>query len=340
MTDPVLDSLSASHDLEGRPRISVVVPVRDRRRLLGSLIDALDAQTWRDFEVIVVDDGSSDGTGDSVRIRSVAGQPVTVIEAGGVGAVGARRLGVAQSRGEVLAFTDSDCRPKPGWLAAGMKAIEGGSVLVHGPTRPARPLEPFERSMWTDDDGLYPTCNLLVPRWAYDQFGGFSETRAQMLGFRPGGRAKGLGFGEDTLFGWDVRRAGLAVEYVEEAEVEHHIFPPDLADSLSRSWQGGAFPALVRQVPELRDTFLRYRVLLGSPRRVPFYLVVLGLLTRQRRMAWVSGAWWVAWRARDLRRTPVDWRTSLRWLPAEMAVDAFLGTALVVGSARSRTLVL
>ena len=64
-----------------------------------------------------------------------------------------------------------------------------------------------------------------------------------------------LGFGEDTLLGWRVRRTGTAV-YEPAALVEHEVFRTGLAEALSRSWMAGAFPALVREVPELRGTAL------------------------------------------------------------------------------------
>ena len=101
------------------PRVSVVVPVRDRRDLLRDLLAALDVQTFRDFELLVVDDGSVDGSAELAESTTVAGQPVRVLRQEGLGAVAARQRGAADSRGEVLAFTDSDCTPVPGWLAAG-----------------------------------------------------------------------------------------------------------------------------------------------------------------------------------------------------------------------------
>ena len=112
------------------PRVSVVVPVRDRRDLLRDLLAALDVQTLRDFELIVVDDGSVDGSAELAESTIVAGQPVRVLRQEGLGAVAARQRGAADSRGEVLAFTDSDCTPVPGWLAAGVGSIEAGAAMA------------------------------------------------------------------------------------------------------------------------------------------------------------------------------------------------------------------
>ena len=135
-------------------RVSVIVPVRDRRDLLGALLSALEAQTFRDFEIVIVDDGSRDGSGDYAEAHTVADRPVRVVRGPEQGAVTARQVGVEAAVGNVLAFTDSDCAPHPGWLAAAVDAIDDGAAVVNGRTQPARPLRPLERSMGSSDEGL------------------------------------------------------------------------------------------------------------------------------------------------------------------------------------------
>ena len=322
-------------------RISVVVPVRNRRDLLAGMLDGLEAQTFRDFEVVIVDDGSTDGCGEEARARRQRGLAVRVVQAGGAGAVAARRLGVEQAAGDALAFTDSDCVPRPGWLEAGVKALDDGADLVKGATHPARwPLAPFERSMASFDEGLYPTCNMFYRRVVYDRFGGFDGRGGEQLGFRMGGRARGLGFAEDTLLAWRARRGGAQVRYEEAAAVDHHVFAPDIVDSISRVAVIGAFPALLRLVPELEPQLLRHRWLFGPRSRLPFYATVGAVLLRQRGAVLAALAWWAAVRGQELRRAPVSrWRKAAL-LPAEMALDAATGTALLMGSARAGKLVL
>src|SRR5688500_18796144 len=141
------------------PAASVIIPVRNRRDLLERTLDALDRQTVADFEVIVVDDGSTDGCGELAAARTVHGRSVRVLDGGGRGAVHARQTGVACSSAGVLAFTDSDCEPEPGWLAAGLERIQAGADLVHGPTMPTRAVLPLERSVSERAGGLFPSCN-------------------------------------------------------------------------------------------------------------------------------------------------------------------------------------
>ena len=338
------------------PRVSVVVPVRNRRELLRRLLDALAQQTLTDHEVVVVDDDSSDGSGEEAERDAARGRPVRLVRnrlPGGAGALGggavaARRAGVAAARAELLAFTDSDCVPCPGWLAAGVEALEGGADLVQGRTIPQRWARPLERTLTVErEDGLYATCNVFYRRQAYEAAGGFDPDASRRLGFRPGAALAGLGFGEDTLLGWRVRRTpGARTAFAPDALVSHHVFAADATESLRRAWQTGGFPALVREVPELRDTLLVDRYLAGGRSRLLLYLGALGWATAPFRSAhrWSAGlcplALWGLARAESLRRGEPSWRRRLRVLPVDLAAEAVTAAALVGGSLRSRTVVL
>jgi hypothetical protein len=248
-------------------------------------------------------------------------------------------MGAAEARGEVLAFTDSDCQPAARWLSAAVAALDDGADMVNGLTQPMRPLRPLERSMGSGLEGLYPTCNLLFRRRAYEAAGGFDRGAAHRLGFRPTSRAQGLGFGEDTLLGWRVARAGN-VRYVPEAFVRHHVFEPDLRDTISRVLQAGGFPALIGEVPELRETLVHHRWLFGPRNRLPVYATAAALVARRRGLLAAAMAWWIAIRLAELRQPPVSWRESLQTLPVEMALDVLWCGVLAAGSVRARTLVL
>ena len=88
-----------------KPRVSVVIPAFNRWRLLAEAIDSVLAQSYRDFELIVVDDGSSDATASELA-KLASRLQFFVTERRGVSA--ARNLGVSQSRGYYIAFLDSD----------------------------------------------------------------------------------------------------------------------------------------------------------------------------------------------------------------------------------------
>lgn len=318
------------------PHVSVIVPVRDRRDLLGRLLDGLAAQTYRDFELIVVDDGSRDGSADLAEAEHRF--PVRVIRQQGAGAVAARDAGVAASQAAVLAFTDSDCVPSPGWLAAGVAAIDADNDVVMGHTHALRPRRVLERSLHVEDNGLYPTCNVFYRRTAFDAAGGFDAGLGKRIGFSLGRRAKDLGIGEDTLLGWRVRRAGPSA-YVPAADVGHAVFPFELKDHFSRTLQAGAFPGLVKQVPELRRSMLQARVFLGTS-RVALYLACVLLVAQLPYQALVAVAVFAGVQLGRVLRAPGSLKRRLLAYPIVVATDVVTAGALLAGSIRSLSLVL
>lgn len=93
-------------------RISVVVPVKDDARHLERLLALLAEQTLAPFEIVVVDDGSTD---DSAEVARAAGARVVVHQGAGIPASTAH--GFDEARGEVLARLDADSEPGPDWIA-------------------------------------------------------------------------------------------------------------------------------------------------------------------------------------------------------------------------------
>lgn len=90
-----------------QPSISIILPTRDRARLLRRAIASVQAQTWRDFELIVVDDASTDDT--AAVLGALADPRLRVIRHEvGRGAAVARNAGIAAARGEYVAFMDDD----------------------------------------------------------------------------------------------------------------------------------------------------------------------------------------------------------------------------------------
>ena len=93
-------------DANLKPRVSIVLPVYNAERTLAATLDSVWAQTFGDFELLVVNDGSTDGTG-----ALLAGQSdprLQVIDGRHGGASASRNRGVAQARGELVAFLDGD----------------------------------------------------------------------------------------------------------------------------------------------------------------------------------------------------------------------------------------
>jgi glycosyltransferase involved in cell wall biosynthesis len=112
--------------------ISVVVPVRDAADHLGEQLEALAAQDYRGrWEVVIADNGSTDGSVEVAR-RGLARLPDgrLVRAPGGSSAARARNAGVAEARGDFLAFCDADDVVDPGWLSALADAARGGDLVA------------------------------------------------------------------------------------------------------------------------------------------------------------------------------------------------------------------
>lgn len=235
-------------------RASVIVPAHNASTTLPRTLAALATQEIDEaFEVIVVDDGSTDQTSE---VAAEAGaRLVRRDRAAGPGA--ARNAGVAAARGEVLAFTDADCAPTAGWLAAGISALETAQV-VQGSVlpRPDVAVGPFDRSIWvTRLNGLFVSASMFVRREAFERVGGFDDGLLDLVGSH---------FGEDITFGWRARRAGIETSFCAEALVHHEVFARGPVEMIRERQRLAYFCELVRRVPELRETFFHRRFFLNQ----------------------------------------------------------------------------
>lgn len=195
------------------PHVSVIVPVHGDRGGLAATLAALAAQDYEgDVQVIVVDNGDNPGL-------PAPGGGVEVVAEAAPGSYAARNAGVAAARGEVLAFTDADCRPTPTWLSSGVAALlaaPGGAiggridVLLNGgrPTGAALwdRLHGLRQDTYVLRDGYAATANLIVMRAVFEAIGPFDG------GLRSGG---------DREWGERATRAGTRVLYRPDVVVEH-----------------------------------------------------------------------------------------------------------------------
>jgi len=314
--------------------VTVVVPARDAAPTLPALLDALAALVLPDgtgLQVVLADDGSTDGTAALAAAHPLG---VRVVAGSGRGPAAARNAAVAHADGEVLAFTDADCAPTPGWLVAGLAALDAGADLVQGAVQPPPDVHvgPFDRTVRVGQPTqLYETANLLVRRELFDRLGGFESWL---------GTATAKELGEDAWLGWRAVRAGARTTFAADALVHHAVFPGTPRSFVGERARLRFFPALVGRIPELRDAFCYRRVFL-TRRTALFDLAVVGVLgaavTRRRwplltvlpyaRLVWRLARVWGA------RRGPVV-------AAANVAADAVGAASLAAGSARTRAPVL
>ena len=112
-------------DLKKNPKVSVIIPTYNRKGYIPDAIDSVLEQTYKDFEIIVVDDGSTDGTGEILRKRY--GEKIRYFSKENGGCASARNFGVRMARGEYIAFLDSDDRYLPNKLEDQVVLLERNS---------------------------------------------------------------------------------------------------------------------------------------------------------------------------------------------------------------------
>ena len=319
------------------PPVSVVLVTSGRRDLVGRAVDCLAAQTYPAAltEVLVVDNASDDGTSELLATR-----PVTVLrEDVHAPVAAARNRAVAQASGEVVAFTDDDCRPTPTWLEGLVAGMRETTALVQGRTYadPAQELRPLSRTQWVPAEaGLYETSNIAYSAKALAGAGGFDESFAGEVEQVLGRRFARYPFGEDTDLAWRVKRDGGASRFAATAVVHHNVFDPDPPYLLRRAVVSAAWPLLVRHVPGLGDLLIGGVVL--GPHRARVLLAVAGVAaTTAQPWALVTA---LPWAARTIQPTRPGRRQRLKAAPVLALRDLVETGALVYGSIRARRLVL
>jgi hypothetical protein len=314
--------------------LSVIVPAHDAAATLPRTLAAIRAQHGApEYEVLVVDDGSSDGSGE---LASDAG--AQVVHTDGVGSGKARNRGVAEARGELIAFTDADCFPTPGWLRAGACCLADADLVVGAVAPdPSTPLGPFDRTLWVErETGLYETANLFIRRDLFERVGGF-EGWLSDPGTPRGWTNPELG--EDVWLGWRARRAGARPAFCPDALVHHAVHRREPSGYVGERRRLRHFPAMAARVPELREQFFVARWFL-SRRSVEFDAALVGLVAASIARSRVPLAAALPY-ARTVARRAKPYRRRAPIVAAvDVAADAVGFASLVEGSARNRTVVL
>jgi cellulose synthase/poly-beta-1,6-N-acetylglucosamine synthase-like glycosyltransferase len=297
----------------------VIVPVRDGEPTIADCLDAILATDYPPDrrEILVVDNGSSDGTAALIQAR-----PVRYLREPKRGVSNARNRGIAESRGEILAFVDADCLVEPQWLAELVRPFENSEVgavggdLKHTPPttaaerQAARLLGNWQRFAFTSNPAYPITANAAYRRDVLERIGGFDPhmPRAQDVEL-------GLRFQE---------RSGRRLAYAENATARHR----------NRATQLGFFRQQLGWAYGAGLVGAKYEALGGDPVNPPrireitrtargLGIVLLAGIRRRGRREWIEDAWFdllrqVAWwiGARSgLRRGARIWRPPSRGAP-------------------------
>ncbi len=196
-------------------RMSVIIATKDRAEYLDRALQSLGTQIGApSFEVIVVDNGSTDATPHVVEhARESQTYEITYVYEERPNRGAARNRGIAVAQGHLLVFCDDDVYAPPSFLGAHDAAHTVSNLVVNGPIlnvpsyheRPKPALVNFSRAFLC-------TCNASVPRVAVDAVGGFDE-QFHLYGW------------EDTDLGVRLREHGMRWRFAWDAYI-WHIKPP------------------------------------------------------------------------------------------------------------------
>ncbi len=313
------------------PRVSVVVSTFDRPERLTGLLAALRSQRLPadQFEVIIVDNGSGPATGavlegelgrGELRLRTIRHE-ITLGPAGG------RNSGWRSAGAPLIAFTDDDCVPDPGWLEAGLAAaVARPGTIIQGRTEP----DPRElggdvllsRTVSVTRLGpQYETCNIFYPRAMIESLGGFDER----FGLRPAG--------EDTDLAWRALERGYEATFADGALVHHAVQRLGIVGTLCDASRWGACARLFAVHPQTRA--ILHRRLFWNVWHFLLLRSALALLAPGwlRRLVLTRHA--LSLRARGAQAGAGAWS-----MPFLLLYDAIETAAMLRGAVRHRTVVL
>lgn len=197
------------------PRVTVVICARDAERTLEACLTSMRALRYPNYEVVVVNDGSTDATGAIARRYP----EFTLIEQENRGLSVARNVGAAAASGEIVAYTDSDCVADPDWLTYLVYKFREGFVAVGGPNLSppeeervpacvaASPGGPTHVLLSDDVAEHIPGCNMAFRK----------KTLDEIRGFDPIYRAAG----DDVDLCWRLQKAGHEIGFSPAAVVWH-----------------------------------------------------------------------------------------------------------------------
>ena len=221
--------------LDHDPLVSVVIACPGDSWMLQECLKALGAQSYRNFEVIVLPDGDMPGQSSD---GSAGGMDVKVLPTGKVRPAEKRNLGIKEAKGEIVAFIDDDAYPDAHWLEYAVKYFGDETIGAVGGPGVTPPNDPYLAKVGgrVYDNRLvsgnyryrykaggvrrdvddYPSCNLLVRTDLLRKINGYRTD------FWPG---------EDTLLCKDIIDAGKRIVYDPWVIVNHHrrrLFGPHL----------------------------------------------------------------------------------------------------------------
>jgi len=241
---------------------SIVIPSYNSANTIRACLDAVTAQDWPGpYEVIVVD-SSDDATPQLIRAHFPGVKLVSLRHKTDPGT--ARNIGVAQAKGEILAFIDSDCIASPDWLRQLVAHHAAGHDVVGGAVKNGNPhslvgwagyISEFREFLPVGGVRLtqhIPTCNISYKRFIFEKYGGFKGRYYPQ---------------EDLLYNWHLRRQGVSIVFDPQIQVAH-VHRTKMSNYLRHQMRIGSVTAHVLKKTDLSGSWILrwpWLVTLGLP---------------------------------------------------------------------------
>jgi glycosyltransferase involved in cell wall biosynthesis len=204
--------------------VSIIIPVKNGEKHLEKCISSLKNLTYPELEIIFINDGSTDNTGEILKKSNVK-----VVETEGIGPSRARNLALNEAKGEFVAFTDSDCLVKGNWIDELLRGFTNEKIVGVGgdqlspsdETDFGRNVQDFMKCIGMITGYIKaekklkklkevkhnPTCNVMYRKSILLELGGFCP---------------GLWPGEDVELDWRITKKGYKLLFNPEAIVYHY----------------------------------------------------------------------------------------------------------------------
>lgn len=220
-------------------RVSVVVPSFNCEKTIARCIECILAQSHPVYEIIIVDDGSTDRTAEIIRTFKT----VKYLYQPNAGPASARNLGGKEADGEFIFFTDSDCLPGKNWIGESLKhfkkpdvAVVSGSYGISNPqSRLARCIHQEilfrHKRLMPAYPKSFGSYNFGIKREVFRQIGGFNESYRQASG-------------EDNDLSYKVLKQGFRIYFEPESTVDH-FHPTRVFQYLKEQFRHGFWRAKI-----------------------------------------------------------------------------------------------
>lgn len=229
--------------------VSVIIPARDEEDNLRQCLEAVNKQSLKPIECIVIDNGSKDKTPE---VGKEFGAKVIYVPRANIGEL--RNIGASNATGNVFAFLDADCVPEENWLLTASKVLEDKDIGAVGNT-----VIPPENGTWVEkvwyfgvnegkslNSRYIGSANLVIRKEVFERVNGFNSS---------------LKAGEDREFSWKIQCMGLKTMRDGRIRVIHLGYPKNISGFFKREmWHGKSIISDLRNLLKSRIIYVLFLI--------------------------------------------------------------------------------